>query len=118
MLPSLLPADRVRSANGLTQVTESLARFVTPPLAGLLVTGAGALRSVRRPGLVLGLAGVSEGGLLVVAAFGLNPVAHALAGAVGDGLGPRAVVALGGAVLAVRCGLAASSKAVRSATLA
>ena len=283
VLPSLLPADRVRSANGLTQVTENRARFVVPPLAGLLVAAAsappalaiastlgvgaalllsairevapdsapaatartstasplaqlvegfraarqdaavwvliwtgtiavfgstaamavgfpalaklamnagdegigvlygalgagalagafltGALRSVRRPGLVLGLAGVMEGGLLVVAAFaptlwtavplvvlaglveavrivlaltilqtrppaavrgrvmaiaalaafGLNPVAHALAGAVGDGLGPRAVVALGGMVLAVGCGLAASSKAVRSATLA
>ena len=280
VLPSLLPADRVRSANGLTQVTESLARFVAPPLAGLLVAAAGAppalaaaaalalgaalllsairaerpvppeaarqgrsplaqlaegfraargdeavwvliwtgtiavfgttaamavgfpalaklgmnagdegigvlfgalgagalagafltgaLRSVRRPGLVLVFAGVAEGGLLVLAAFaptlwaavplialaglveavrivlaltmlqtrpaaavrgrvmaiaalaafGLNPVAHALAGAVGDTWGPRTVVALGGILLALGCGLAASSRAVRSATLA
>ncbi|HEU5318910.1 MAG TPA: MFS transporter [Chloroflexota bacterium] len=41
VLPDLLPGDRLRSANALGSTTESLSRFLIPPLAGLILTAAG-----------------------------------------------------------------------------
>jgi MFS family permease len=42
VVPDLLPAERVRSANALSSITENLSRFTMPPLAGLAVAAAGA----------------------------------------------------------------------------
>ena len=42
VLPDLLPGDQLRGGNALTSMTESLARFLIPPLAGLTLAAAGA----------------------------------------------------------------------------
>ena len=39
--PELVPPDRVRSANALSQMTANVARFLVPPLAGAVVAAAG-----------------------------------------------------------------------------
>jgi MFS family permease len=41
VMPDLLPADRIRTANALGTMTENLGRFVFPPLAGLTLAAVG-----------------------------------------------------------------------------